>query len=231
MNLPVMGSQVGAMPSPAELFARYTAALGGGPALAKLASVVATGTATDIDGKSFPLEVLSRANTRYVMRKRPTDEIPVSYSGSTGWLVDYANHLRKMRLDEIDAAKLEDGVWFPDRMTAVLSESQVSGLEKIGNRDVYVITGRTAYLPLVQVYFDKESGLLRRLVYYTDAGVGRFPVQLDVEQHRAVQGAQVPSRWVVTEIRRRRWTYQLEQIAPNAVIQDARFTMPAEHGH
>jgi hypothetical protein len=225
------GSQVEPMPSPAELIQRYVAALGGTAALAKHSTMAATGTATDIDGRAFPLEVLSRPSGRLVLRSRPKDPIPVTYTGKTGWLVDYANHLREMRLDEVEAAALEDGVWVPARLVDLLVESTVDGIEQIDGADVYVVSGRTPYLPQVRVSFDKTSGLLRRLEYFTDAGVGRFPVQLDVEKHTVVDGARVPSRWVVTEIRRRRWTYQLDAFTPGAAIPDSRFLMPVTHEH
>jgi hypothetical protein len=228
---PTHGSQVGAMPSATDVIGRYASTLGGSGTLAALATMTATGTATDIDGRSVPLEVLVRPQSRLVLRQRPQNPIPVSYSGKTGWLVDYANHLRQMRLDEVDGAILEDGVFFPDRLLAVLTERRVAGLEMLDGREVYVVSGRTAYLPLVKLAFDKESGLLRRLEYYTEAGVGRFPVQFDVEKYSTVNGAQIPTRWIVTEIRRRRWTYQLDDIKPNAAAPDARFVMPADHTH
>lgn len=223
-------SQVGPMPSPAELVARYAEALGGSR-LATLTTMSATGTATDIDGRGFPLQVLVTPQARLVLRERAQRPIPVAVTGRTGWLVDYANHLRQMRLDEVDAALLEDAVFFPERWASVLTERRVTGLEIIDGRDVYVIAGRTAYLPVVRIAFDKESGLLRRLEYFTEAGVGRFPVQFDVEQYSTVGGARLPVRWVVTEIRRRRWTYQLDDVKPGVAAPEARFVMPVEHGH
>lgn len=225
------GSQVESMPSPAELVERYMTALGGPAALTKYSTMAATGTATDIDGRAFPLEVLSKPGGRLVVRSRPKDAIPVSYTGKTGWLVDYANHLRQMRLDEVEAAALEDGVWAPAQLLELLVEPTVDGIEQIDGDDVYVVSGRTAYLPQVRLSFDKASGLLRRLEYFTDAAVGRFPVQFDVEKHTVVDGVRVPSRWVVTEIRRRRWTYQLDNLMPGAAIPDSRFVMPATHEH
>lgn len=228
--MPTHGTQVGPMPSPADLLARYTAALGGAK-LSVLATMTATGTATDIDGQAVPLEVLVRPQSRLVLRKRPQNPIPVSYSGKTGWLVDYANHLRPMRLDEVEAAALEDGAFLPDRLPAVLTDQRVAGLEMLGGREVYVLSARTAYLPVVRLAFDKETGLLRRLEYYTEAGVGRFPVQLDVEQYSTVEGARLPTRWVVTEIRRRRWTYHLDDIKANVAPPPERFAMPSEHAH
>jgi len=225
------GAQLTPMPSARELIDRYTTALGGTAALDALTTVRATGTATDIDGASFPLEFLKKApDRRLVIRRRPVNEIPEAYAGAGGWLVDYANHLRQMRLEEVEGEQLKDGVWFPERF-AMLADLRVTGIERLDGREAFMVTGRTAYLPVVQLAFDRETGLLRRLVFFTEAAVGRFPLQLDVTGHTTVSGVQMPSRWVVTEIRRRRWSYRLDAIAVNEPIQDARFVMPAEHAH
>ena len=223
-------AQLGPMPSANELMSRYAEALGG-PRLAALTTMSATGTATDIDGRAYPVQVLVKPQARLVVRERPQNPIPVAFDGRAGWLVDYANHLRRMRLDEVDAAMLEDAVFFPDRLSSVLIDGRVAGLEIVGGREAFILLGRTAYLPVVRIAFDKESRLLRRLEYYTETGIGRFPVQFDVEQYTTVGGAQVPARWTVTEIRRRRWTYQLDQITPGAAVPDTRFAMPVAHSH
>ena len=76
----------------------------------------------------------------------------------------------------------------------------------------------------VNLHFD-ESGLLVRLVRWTQTGAGPVPVQIDYSDYREVAGVKFPFHWVTT------WTngqttIQLKDVRPNVAIDDTRFGRP-----
>jgi hypothetical protein len=78
----------------------------------------------------------------------------------------------------------------------------------------------------VNLYFDQESGLLVRMVRWSDTAVGRVPTQVDYADYRDVAGVKVPFRWITT------WTdgqttIVLSELQPNVSIDAARFGRPA----
>jgi hypothetical protein len=75
-------------------------------------------------------------------------------------------------------------------------------------------------------YFDKESGLLVRLVRYADSGVGRIPMQTDYADYREVAGVKLPFRWMYTWLDGR-YTIELSNLRPNVAISPSRFARPA----
>ena len=74
--------------------------------------------------------------------------------------------------------------------------------------------------------FDKESGLLTRLVRYVDSPVGRIPMQTDYADYREVSGVKMPFRWTATWLDGRS-TIQLSDLQVNVPIAPARFAKPA----
>ena len=76
-------------------------------------------------------------------------------------------------------------------------------------------------------YFDKESGLLVRLVRYANSAVGRIPMQTDYADYREVSGVKMPFRWTATWLDGRS-TIELIDVHPNIPVPAARFARPAQ---
>ena len=68
----------------------------------------------------------------------------------------------------------------------------------IDGRVMDVVQGATAGKSRVKLFFDKESGLLVRLVRYADTVVGIVPTQIDYSDYRVVSGVKMPFKWTVT---------------------------------
>src|SRR2546427_4176334 len=93
--------------------------------------------------------------------------------------------------------------------------------------EVYIVQGRLAPggLP-VKLFFDRQSGLLVRLVHYADTAVGRIPTQVDYEDYRDVAGIKMPFKLTRT------WTdgrsiIELRSVELNVPIDAAKFAKPA----
>ena len=74
--------------------------------------------------------------------------------------------------------------------------------------------------------FDAESGLLVRLVRFTESPVGRVVTQTDYADYREVSGIKMPFRWTVAWLDGRS-TFELTEVQPNIAVDGARFAKPA----
>jgi hypothetical protein len=96
----------------------------------------------------------------------------------------------------------------------------------INDREADVVQGTAAYGTRVKLFFDKESGLLVRLVRYADTVVGIVPTQIDYSDYRDVSGVKMPFNWSTT------WTdgqsaTELSEVRVNVPIDAAMFMRPA----
>jgi hypothetical protein len=126
---------------------------------------------------------------------------------------------------DLEGAKLDGELSFPARIKQALSQWRVGFPDTIDDRDVQVAQGITAGGSPVKLYFDQESGLLVRLVRYSDSPVGRIPTQIDYADYREVSGIKMPFRWKVTWLDGRS-TIELTEVQPNAPIDAAKFARP-----
>ena len=88
------------------------------------------------------------------------------------------------------------------------------------------MTGRTQNLPLVSLYFEKDTGMLARLVYTIDTVFGPYPTQIDYRDFRDVDGRKVPYAWVISQSRGREYTYAMQNVRA-ADVEDSTFARPA----
>ena len=77
----------------------------------------------------------------------------------------------------------------------------------------------------VRLYFDKSSGLLVRMVHYTDTALGLLPIQVDYDDYREVNGVKTPYRWTLGRPSGS-FTIQIDKIEQNVAIEGSRFTEP-----
>jgi hypothetical protein len=115
---------------------------------------------------------------------------------------------------------------FPAQIKQALSDWRVGSPTTIDDRDALVVQGRTgAGRPPIKLYFDADSGLLVRLVRYTDTPVGRIPTQIDYADYRDVSGIKMPFKWTTTWTDGRSVT-ELNSVQVNAPVDAAIFAQP-----
>ncbi len=92
--------------------------------------------------------------------------------------------------------------------------------------DVDVVQGNTTAGMIGTLYFDKQSGLLKRMIRYAGTAVGRIATQIDYSDYRPVAGVMMPFKfsygWVSN---REEWT--VTQYQPNVAIDASKFGKPA----
>jgi photosynthetic reaction center cytochrome c subunit len=114
---------------------------------------------------------------------------------------------------------------FAAHLKSMFSDVRVRGAEKIGDHEAYVVIGQREGKPPLRLYFDKQSGLLVRLVRYGETPLGRMPTQIDYADYREAGGVKVPFRWTLARPGGR-FTIQLSEVKENVPVDDSKFDKP-----
>jgi len=96
------------------------------------------------------------------------------------------------------------------------------GVTTIEDRDVQVLQGASAGQPPVKLYFDSKSGLLVRMVHYSESAGRPNSTQIDYDDYREVAGVQLPFS-LDSDMDRRAKSTELTEVQPNVPIDNARF--------
>jgi hypothetical protein len=127
---------------------------------------------------------------------------------------------------ELDGARLDGELCFPARIKQALGRWRVGFPATIDDREVDVVQGTTAAGVIATLYFDKETGLLVRMVRYTDSPVGRIPTETDYADYREVSGVKMAYKWTTIWLDGRE-AVELSEVRPNVPIDAAKFARPA----
>ncbi len=205
---------------------KYVTALGGAAAIQKVTSRIEAGSA-NLGGRQFPIDIYMQGpDKRVSVMHLPNGENITAYDGSKGWLGAPGRPTHWMSQGEAEAARLDAELYLPVKMRLIFSDLRQTA-EKIDGRDVTVLRGLREGKPPVNFYFDLQSGLLVRLVRYTDTWLGLNPTQIDYADYRESEGVRIPYRWTIARPSGR-FTIQVEKVQQNVPINDQKFAAPAE---
>jgi photosynthetic reaction center cytochrome c subunit len=234
--------QAPGLPSPEQVLDRYLQAIGGEQKLATFTSFIADGTYQGYDdrGKS-PLEIYAKAPNQFF-------QVVHGYNGDSTLVDDGRSasvtqserdaplRLLALAAGDLDGAHLESRLYFPIRIKQLLTEMRVGfavkGVPSIvpgdllgiatDDRELTVVEGSTVVGTNVRLYFERESGLLVRMVRYTNLPVGLVPTEIDYSDYRDVSGIKMPFRITKTWVNGRSVT-ELNSIKLNEPIDAAKF--------
>ena len=222
-------------PSANQVLGRYIQALGGAQSLASLNSFVARGTyeGFDTSGDTVPVDVYAKSpNQRATvvhLGSGVADNVRV-FDGQNAWNTSSGTLMPipvvPLTAGELEGAKLEAALSFPSQIEQLLKDWR-SGFPSIviDDKPVDVVQGMMADNTPAKFYFDRETGLLVRLVRYTNTRLGFNPTQIDYADYRTVSGVKMPFKMTTT------WTdgrsrIALNELQANAPIDAARFAKP-----
>ena len=221
----------GGAPSADAVLDKYIRAVGGTARLASLTSIVAKGSYRGYDDfEMYPLDIFAKApNQRTTILHTQYGDQTTTYDGRSGWVAapveTKPQPVMALTGSNLEGAGLDAELAFPGRIKQVLSGWVVGPLTVIGDRDVRIVQGKKASGLPIKLYFEEESGLLARLVRYSESPVGRVPTQIDYEDYRDVMGIKIPFKWTST------WTdgrtvFELSSVQVNTAIDATRFARP-----
>ena len=224
--------RVASVPSADAILNRYIQALGGAERLAALTSFVAKGTYEGFDsyhGK-VALELYATAmGQRTLVAHTQNGDSVTTYDGRNAWIVGPDKPVSVLQLvpgGDLDGIKLDSDLAFPSKLKQALTDWRTGfPTTTIDDREVEVVQAMAGG-SRVKLFFDKETGLLSRVVRYSKTIVGSVPVQMDYSDYREVAAVKIPFQWRVT------WTdgqstYILNDVQSNVAIDQAKFAKPA----
>jgi photosynthetic reaction center cytochrome c subunit len=202
----VLGKATG-VPTPEQLIDKYLQAIGGADKVAAMTSIVAKGQSVGFGGFGGGGEVELYAQTpdkRATYIHWPSDpdrgQSIRTFDGRTGWMATPLAVVPKYPLagGELDGARLDAQLTFPAQIMKVLTNMRSGPPDYIMGNAYYTLQGNGARNSLATLYFDRQSGLLVRIVRYTPSAIGRVPTQVEFADYRDVGGIKFPYHWTFT---------------------------------
>jgi hypothetical protein len=224
-------------PSADQIIDKYLQALGGADRLAALTSFVATGTSQYFRGfgGTGQVQIFAKAPDQRAMIIRFPDSpdrgaaIRV-FDGRNGWMTAPLAIVHDYAIGgvELDGAKLDAQLSFPAQLKQALTRLRVGPPDAIDGHDVRVVQGTGSRGLTATLYFDRESGLLLRMVRFGGTPIGRVPTQIDFSDYREVPGTGVkmPFRWNIGWLDGRD-SIELKEIRPNVAVDPQVFARPS----
>lgn len=208
-----------------QIIEKYVTALGGADAIKKVTSREGKGV-IEVAGKSTPIEVFTKApNKRITITHAESGDSFTAFDGTIGWMGSAGRPAREMSPADAKGSALDSEFYLPLRMKEIFAQMRAGRPDKIGDVAVNTLMGSRPGLPPVRFFFDANTGLLLRVVRYTENPLGRMPVQIDYADYRDVDGVKTPFRWTLSRPNGR-FTIQLNEVKANVPIEDAKFAKP-----
>jgi hypothetical protein len=215
----------GTTPTVDQVLDKYVAALGGAEAIHKVSSRIEQGKIS-FGGHESPIEIFAKApGKRISVMHSPNGDSLTAFDGTAGWLGNTGRPARDMGTQESDAARLDADMYFATRIKEIFSGLRLGRPDKIGDEPVYPVIALRQGQPPVRLFFAVSSGLLLRMLRYTDTPIGRNPTQIDYADYREVDGVKLPFRWTLARTNGR-FTIQLQDVKQNVPVEDEKFVKP-----
>jgi photosynthetic reaction center cytochrome c subunit len=180
------------LPAADEILNKYVKAIGGRAAIDQIHSCVFKGNTTNSSGQFIPYkaEVLlpDKGYESFVIQGRTFESV---INGSRAWSKT-GEGVTELTGQQLVDKKMSFPLFMILRLKDQYSSARVSAQEKIDARDVYVVNAIRSDNKRERLFFDAETGLLRRRISYTPIMIGIVPDQTDFEDYREVDGLKLP---------------------------------------
>ncbi len=215
------------LPAADAILDKYLQSVGGRAAVEKITSRVEKASLSVLGGPEVAIDIYAKAPDKRIsmMHMKDGDSI-TAFDGHQGWLSNPGRPTRPMSEQDNNVAKLDADLHFAADVKQLFSNFRVRDSEKIGDREVYLLIGMNEGKPPLRLYFDAETGLLLRMIRYTETPLGRNPSQVDFADYRDADGVKIPYRWTLARPGQR-FTIQVTEVKQNVPVDDAKFAMPA----
>ncbi len=202
----IMRSEPGE-PTADAILDKYVQALGGAQRLAGLTSFTATGTSQYFRGfgGTGQVQIFAKApDQRATIIRFPDNPDRGSeirtFDGRNGWMTAPLAVVKDFAIGgiELDGAKLDAQLSFPGQIKQVLTRLRVGPPDSIDGHDVHVVQGTGSRGLTATLYFDRESGLLVRVLRFGATPIGRAPTQVDLSDYREIAGTGIKMPFKMT---------------------------------
>ncbi len=214
------------LPSADRVWTSYVNAVGRDSGTAPGSGTIISGWDDRSEGRYGKVEIVVAGANRYRSTlSTPDGTLSHGLDGEIGWI---ANNDRVQRFSGADLVRLQRIAARYRPLKERPPDLKIVGLERVGDRDAYVATAKIDPITTWTFYFDVVTGLLRREVTTTETMLLPLQDQVDYEDHRDVNGVQMPFRMRTSDgASYDTVTRTFVQIRRNVVIDEALFRPPS----
>ena len=205
-----------------QIVEKYVTAMGGADAIKKVTSRVMKGTIL-AGGSERPIELFTKSPNKRISISN--GQSFTAFDGTAGWMRDTGRPAHDMSASEAEAAGLDAEFSLALRLKEIFPQLRRGRPETIAGVECETLNASRPGRPPVRLYFDKNSGLLLRMVRYAETPVGRNATQIDYADYREMDGVKSPFRWTLSRPNGR-FTIQVKEAKNNVPVEDARFAKP-----
>lgn len=229
--LPIANPANAGTPPANEILDKYIQALGGADALAKVTSFYAKGI-SHLFGEvhNDTTEIWAKApNLAATYVHQEEGDVARTYDGKEAWVMLPLTVVGQYPLSgsAFDGARLDAQMQFPGGIRQFFTNWRVTYPSVVQGKPVYVVQGSLPSGLLATFYFDKQTGLLTRMVRYANSSMGRVPTQWDYSDYRSVNGVKFPYKWTFAWISGQE-QYELNDVQVNVPVDNAKFAKPLQ---
>jgi hypothetical protein len=181
------------LPSADRVLATYISAVGARDSDAPATAMIIQGWDDRPEGRYGKFEITVAGPDRYRISLTGSElTLTQGLSGGIAWGV--ANKAVQTLSSPADVARMRR---IAMRYRAVKEQppnARIVGVERVDDRDAYVLQGKVDSLTTRRSYFDVVTGLLRREITTTETLLVPLEEQVDYDDYRDVGGVQLPFR-------------------------------------
>lgn len=216
------------LPAAKEILDRYVQAIGGRAAHEKIKTRVLKGTielapmgvkGTEEVYQSAPDKIYTKLDLNGI------GETNVGYDGKTAWMTDPIQGMRDITGDQLTQMKLTYNLQREINLDRLYPKMEVKGIEKVGDREAYVVVATPAGLDPETFYFDVKNGLLLRYDAVTISPAGKMPTKTFYEDMREVDGVKLPFK-IRAVLPQFELVTVVSEIKHGVAIEDSLFSKP-----
>jgi hypothetical protein len=194
-------ARAAAMPTAAQVLAKYVSALGGEQAVRGVTSRVITSTvelAPNVRGAGPTVFVQQtqyfKAPNLYAAFSQPfvSQFTAKGFDGAEAWTLAANGAVTVATGVDLARAKRDADFYAGLALERQYKAIEVTGVEKVGTRDAYVLRGTLDGDNPETLYFDTQTGLLLRKGIYNNTPLGKYAIHTDYEDYREVGGVKLP---------------------------------------
>jgi hypothetical protein len=216
------------LPSGVAIINNYIATIGGQAAIDRVTSCVIEGkfaTASGVTGTYEAEQVSPDKGYESIMTSRGGRERAVKTG--LGW-EKTSFGVTDLSPDQVPDMQLSLPLLLDVQLKKQYSEIDVSGKEKIDNRDAYVVDATRRDDKRERLYFDTENGLLVRRTSYTPTMIGIIPEQMDFGDYRETDGVKLPFsvRISIADSNNPSTMRTFEEVKLNVPVSEFKFNKP-----
>ena len=221
----------GKLPAIDELLARYVEAMGGAKAINAVTSRAVKGT-VDVPGVSrggsFETYLQAPNKSLSLVEAYPFGKIKLGYNGRSGWSQTAAAGVRPVtNATELASLQRDSDIYSVVRVKANFAKVTLAGTSQIGYREVYVLDLQPAVGAVERLYLDTKTYLPVRFNTTRKLSTGVAPVEIYLDDWRAVDGIQYPFS-ISQRFQKLTLSFTVTEIRHNVPLEASLFEPPVK---